>query len=344
MNDNVDATNTAEQNTTERKKVAFVTGSTGFLGLHIVKQLADDGWEVLALRRCSSRTSDLDQLAATQVEGDVLNKESLEIAVPENVDAIFHVAADTSMWEKKNEWQNRVNIEGARNVVEIALKKNAGRLIHTSSIGAYGKTEGVEISEAVPSRAMESGINYYKSKFLAEQEVHKGIAKGLDAVIMNPCQIVGPLDYNYTPLIFQNLKQGAMKGIPQGSSVLGHVKDYAKAHVTAYEKGRKGENYLLGGVHASFQDVFNIVGGILNVKTPTAPLPKPLLSFAAFILGKISLFTNKEPLLTPEKVTLLNDRMTVSSKKAEEELGFTTCTLQEMFMDSYQWMQQEKLI
>ncbi|OUS24636.1 hypothetical protein A9Q99_24010 [Gammaproteobacteria bacterium 45_16_T64] len=342
-----DATSTIENEsdkTVERKKVAFVTGSTGFLGLHIVKQLADDGWDVLALRRCTSRTSDLDKLAARQVEGDVLNKESLEIAVPDNVDAIFHVAADTSMWEKKNEWQNRVNIEGARNVVEIALKKNAGRLIHTSSIGAYGKTEGVEISEAVPSRAMESGINYYRSKFLAEQEIHKGIAKGLDAVIMNPCQIVGPLDYNYTPLIFQNLKSGAMKGIPQGSSVLGHVRDYAKAHVTAYDKGRTGENYLLGGVHASFQDVFNTVGAILHVKTPTAPLPKPLLSFAAFVLGKISLFTNKEPLLTPEKVTLMNDKMVVSSKKAEDELGFTTCTLQEMFMDSYQWMQREQII
>lgn len=328
----------------ENKKVAFVTGSTGFLGLHIVMQLLEDGWEVLALRRSTSRTSDLDKLAAIQVEGDVLNKSSLENSVPENVDAIFHVAADTSMWEKKSEWQNKVNIEGTRNVVDIALKKNAGRLIHTSSIGAFGKTNGQEVSEDMPSKAMESGINYYKSKFLAEQEIHKGIKKGLDAVILNPCQIVGPLDYNYTPLIFENLKKGAMKGVPQGTSVIGHVRDYAKAHVVAFDKGRTGENYLLGGVHASFQDVFDTVGELLNVKTPTLPLPVLFLNIVAFILGKISLFTNAEPLLTPEKVTLMNDTMVVSSRKAEEELGFRTCSLKEMFNDCYQWMLEEKMI
>lgn len=334
----------SEVNDVSKKKVAYVTGSTGFLGLHIVMQLLDDGWDVLALRRSTSRTSDLDKLVVTQVEGDVLNKESLEATVPENVDAIFHVAADTSMWEKNNEWQNKVNIEGVRNVINIALKKKAGRLIHTSSIGAYGKPGGQEVSETTPSKAMESGINYYRSKFLAEQEVHKGIKKGLDAVILNPCQIVGALDYNYTPLIFKSLLNGSMKGIPQGSSVIGHVKDYAKAHVVAYDKGRTGENYLLGGVHASYQDVFDTVGGLLNVKIPTWPLPKTLLNIVAFILGKVSLITNSEPLLTPEKVTLLNDQMAVSSKKAEEELGFSTCSLHEMFNDCYQWMLQEKMI
>ena len=326
------------------KKTAFVTGSTGFLGLHIVKQLAEEGWDVIALRRSTSRTSDLDKMSVTQVEGDVLNIPSLVAAIPDNVDAIFHVAADTSMWEKKNEWQNKVNIEGTRNVVNVALKKNAGRLIHTSSIGAFGKPGGEEVSETTPSKAMESGINYYKSKFFAEQEIHNGIKKGLDAVILNPCQIVGSLDYNYTPLIFENLKKGAMKGIPQGSSVIGHVRDYAKAHVVAYEKGRTGENYLLGGVHATYQEVFNTVGELLNIKTPTRPLPKSLLNLVAFILGKVSLITNAEPLLTPEKVTLLNDTMAVSSKKAEEELGFSTCSLNEMFNDCYQWMLQEKMI
>lgn len=325
-------------------KTAFVTGSTGFLGLHIVKQLVDDGWTVLAMRRKSSKTSDLDKFNATQVEGDVQDKASLEAVIPENVDAIFHVAADTSMWFKGNERQNKINIEGTRNVVEVALKKKAGRFIHTSSIGAYGKTGDHEISEETPSRAMESGINYYQSKYLAEQEVRKGIAQGLDAVIMNPCQIVGALDYNYTPEIFRHLKQGTMKGLPQGGSVMGHVKDYAKAHVVAYEKGRTGENYLLGGVHASFKEIFETVGGILGVKTPTFYLPKLLMSILAIVFEKISYITNSEPLLTPEKVTLMNNSMRVSSKKAEEELGFSTCSMLEMYKDCYEWMQKEKMI
>ena len=318
-------------------KTAYVTGSTGFLGINIVEQLVQDGWKVLALRRSSSRTSDLDKYDVIQVEGDVTDPASLLRTMPDGVDAVFHGAADTSTWSLNNERQMRINVEGTRNVVQAALQKKAGRLIHTSSIGAFGKLDGVTLTETTPSNAMESGINYFQSKYLAEAAVREGIAAGLDAVIMNPAQIVGPYDYNYTPLIINSLLTGQMKGVPRGNSVCGHVRDYAKAHVAAYEKGRCGENYLLGGVHASFQDIFDTVGAIVGVKTPTRKLPAGLLSVLAVIMERVSYFTKKEPLLTPEKVLLMNHRIGVDSSKAEQELGFSTCSLDEMFRDSYNW-------
>lgn len=325
-------------------KTAYVTGSTGFLGINIVEQLVDNGWHVLALRRSTSRTSDLDQFNVTQVEGDVTNIHSLLETMPENVDVVFHGAADTSMWALHNDRQMKINVEGTQNIVSAALQKKAKRLVHTSSIGAYGKLNGVTLTESTPSNAMESGINYYKSKYLAEQAVKQGIEKGLDAVIMNPAQIVGPYDYNYTPLMFKSLMTGQMKGVPQGNSVCGHVRDYAKAHIVAADKGRCGENYLLGGVEASFQDIFNTIGSILDIKTPTLKLPAGLLNVLAIIFEKVSFITKKEPLLTPEKVLLLNHRIRIDSSKAEKELGFSTCSLNDMFQDAYDWAIKNNLL
>lgn len=319
-------------------RTAYVTGSTGFLGTNIVECLLEQGWNVIALRRRSSNTRDLDRMKVAQVEGDVTDIESLRRTMPEKVDAVFHVAADTAMWSKANERQNRINIDGTRNVVQVALEKNIGRLIHTSSIGAFGNIHGPVIDEQTPSTAMESKINYYRSKYLAEQEVFDGIKRGLDAVILNPAQIVGPYDYNYTPLMFDTIKKGGMLAVPKGSTVCGHVKDYARAHVAAFEKGRTGERYLLGGVHATYGELFQSIGRIVNKKTPTAAFPAWLMSAIAVVMDQVSVFTNKEPLLCSEKVILLNNPVRISSKKAERELGFTTCSLDEMFRDCYEWM------
>jgi len=322
-------------------KKAFVTGSTGFLGLNIVEHLAEAGWEIFALRRTTSNTAALDTMKAVQVIGDVSDKDSLLAAMPENVDAVFHTAGDTSLWRGFNSRQYRINVAGTRNMVEAALQKNVKRFIHTSSIGAYGTIEGAPLTEETPSKALESGIHYYKTKYLAEQEVHKGIEQGLDAVIINPAQIIGPYDYNYTPEIFSLLKNGTMKGVPRGISVCGHVRDYAAAHLVAWEQGRRGENYILGGVHASFYDIVDVVCTILEIKSPKVSLPTTPLSMAAYFLNLVSRFTNREPILTPEKHVLMNQVMNIDSGKAEKELGFSTCSLEKMFTDSYQWMVSE---
>ncbi len=321
-------------------RTAYVTGSTGFLGLNIVECLQQQGWNVIALRRKTSNTRDLDRMQVTQVEGDVTDIESLRRTMPENVDAVFHVAADTCIWSKISERQNHINIDGTRNVVKVALEKKAGRFIHTSSIGAFGNIHGPVIDENTPSQAMHSKINYYRSKYLAEQEVFKGIEQGLDAVILNPAQIVGPYDYNYTPLIIDTIRKGAMMAVPKGSTVCGHVRDYARAHVAAFEKGRTGERYLLGGVHATYTELFQSIGRIVNKKTPTRMFPAWLMSVLAVVMDKVSQITNKEPLLCPEKVILMNNPVRISSKKAEQELGFTTCSLDDMYQDCYRWMQQ----
>jgi len=325
-------------------KTAYVTGSTGFLGLNIVECLQKSGWNVIALRRSSSNTRDLNRFEVTQVEGDVLDADSLRRTMPNGVDAVFHVAADVGTWSRLNERQNKINIEGTRNVASVALEKQAGRFIHTSSLGAFGNIYDRVVNEAVPSRAMESRINYYRSKYLSELEVLSAIEKGLDAVLLNPSQIMGAYDYHYTPQIFKSIRNRLMPGYPVGNSVIGHARDYAKAHESAFYKGRTGERYLLGGVHASFKELFDTIGSIMRVKTPAIALPPAVITASAIVLEKLGDFTRKEPMLTPEKAILLNNRVRVDCSKAEQELGFSTCSLNEMVVDTYLWMQGAGLV
>lgn len=319
-------------------RTAFVTGSTGFLGTHIVETLLADGWKVVALRRRSSDRRYLDQWNVEQVEGDVLDHASLLRTMPEGVDAVFHVAADTSMWRLGNDRQHAINVGGTRNVVDAALNRGARRFIHTSSIAAFGNVFDTELTEETPSRAMTSPIHYFRSKYLAEQEVMLGLERGLDAVILNPAQIVGPYDFNYTPLMFNTIKRSPINAVPCGNSVLAHARDYARAHVAAFDVGLRGERYLLGGVHASFREIFDVISDILDRHPPTIEVPPFVLNSTAAVMDLVSLITRREPVLTPEKVVLLNHAMRINSSKAERVLGFRTCSLDEMFRDCYRWM------
>ena len=121
---------------------AFVTGGTGFLGLNLVEQLTAQGWQVTALHRPGSDVRLLSRFPARRVEGDLLDPASLRRAVPRGVDAVFHVAADISMWQGHAARQTRVNVEGTRHVVEAALEAGAGRLVHTSTWNVYGLWQG----------------------------------------------------------------------------------------------------------------------------------------------------------------------------------------------------------
>ena len=151
---------------------AFVTGGTGFLGLNLVEQLTAQGWQVSALHRRSSDVRLLSRFPVRVVEGDILEPESLRRAVPQRVDAVFHVAADTSMWSGNNARQTRINVEGTRNVVAAALAAGAGRLIHTSTWNAYGLEQG-EISEDLPQQAASHGSTTTALSFWARRRCAK---------------------------------------------------------------------------------------------------------------------------------------------------------------------------
>src|SRR5262245_58082825 len=120
------------------KKTAFVTGGTGFIGLNLVEHLTQLGWDVIALHRPNSRLTYLQKYPVRLVEGAIEDKASLDRAMPEDVDAVFHVAGDVSLWSSHKQRQWRANVEGTRNMVATALAKRSRRFVHTSSTAVYG--------------------------------------------------------------------------------------------------------------------------------------------------------------------------------------------------------------
>src|SRR5262245_43961190 len=118
------------------KNTAFVTGGTGFIGLNLVEHLTQLGWDVIALQRPKSRLTYLQKYPVRLVEGAIEDKASLDRAMPENVDAVFHVAGDVSLWSSHKQRQWRTNVEGTRNMVATALAKL--RLGHVVTVHAPG--------------------------------------------------------------------------------------------------------------------------------------------------------------------------------------------------------------
>ena len=144
-------------------KTAFVTGATGFLGLNLVEALLAQGWRVVALHRPDSDLKYLRRLSAERAVGDVTHAPSVRRAMPQGVDAVFHAAGDTSLWSGHNAAQDRVNVDGTRNVVGAALERRARRFVHTSSISAYG-LQGSRFDESAAQLGGISPVNYDRSK------------------------------------------------------------------------------------------------------------------------------------------------------------------------------------
>jgi nucleoside-diphosphate-sugar epimerase len=233
---------------------------------------------------------------------------------------------------------------GTRNVARAALARRARRMIHTSSIAAFGLLAG-EITEETQSSAERSPIGYLRTKYLAELEVRAAIEAGLDAVILNPANIVGPYDLLNWSRSFRLVAEGRLPGIPPGGGAFCHVERVVEAHIASVERGRTGERYILAGVNASYLEMFTAIGRLLGRSVPRKTVPPLLLQIVARLFDWRSRLTGREPDVTPDLVTALCARYSCSSAKAERELGYDGAqSLEGMLADCHAWMVREGML
>jgi nucleoside-diphosphate-sugar epimerase len=321
-------------------KTALVTGSTGFVGLNLIGELLENRWRVFALHRPTSDLTYLSRFRVERLTADITDPESLMRAVPTELDAVFHVAANTNMWAARNAQQTRDNVDGTRSVVRAARERGAKRLIHTSSIAAFALHDE-PIDESTPSNARESWINYLRTKALAEDEVQAGIRDGLDAVILNPANIVGPFDLSNWSTMIYLVHAGKLPGAPPGRGSFCHVREVVRAHIAAVDRGRTGENYLLGGADASYHEMILTIGRITSRPVPAKTTPAPLLRIGARVGAWLARLFGKRPKLTPEMAALSSGNLVCKSDKAMRELGYRETPLDAMLEDCHRWMVEE---
>ncbi len=324
-------------------KTAFITGGTGFIGLNLIRQLQAKNWEITALHLPGEDTKYLDRFDVDRVEGNILDPLSLQRAIPYAPDAVFHLAGDTSMWKKNDARQYKINVIGTANMCREAMNKKAARFIHTSSSSAFGYHDH-RLTEQTPSNALTCGMNYNRTKFLAEQEVQKAVKQGLFAVILNPCNIIGPYDPGNWSQLIKNVCAGKLPGYPPGIGTFAHARDIARAHISAVENGQKGENYLLGGAQASFKDVVSEILRVTGADLPLKEISNFRLKLILYASLAASFISRREPLMTHPKYLRLVGRLTCDDTKARRTLGFSTTSISEMVADCHQWLEQEHLV
>jgi dihydroflavonol-4-reductase len=321
-------------------RTTFVTGGTGFVGLNLIKELMIRGWDVTALHRPSSDLKFLKRFRPKLVVGAITDPTSLLAAIPQGTDTIFHVAGNTSMWRKGDAEQTRDNVEGTYNVVEAALARGVRRLVVTSSISAYGSVSG-EVTEQTPSVAANSRINYQKSKWQAQEIARAAVSRGLEVVIMQPGAIIGPYDVGTWSRIFIMVRDGKLPGVPASGLTFTHVRECVAAHIVAADKGENGGQYLLGGENRTMLDLVREVSSLLGKPAPQKEISPTLLRAVAVVGDFVSNFTGKQPAITREMVATISKNATVTSAKAQRELGYRIIGLKDMVKDCYDWMVAE---
>lgn len=321
---------------------AFVTGGTGFLGLNLIEQLTNEGWDVTAMHRSTSNTAPLMRFGVELVEASLHDVESLKAAMPQGVDAVFHVAANISMWRARRKQQFLDNVMGTKHMVEAALANDAGVFIQTSTWATFEHSDA--ITESAPQVGPHAPRHYARTKFMAEREVRRGMERGLEAVIMNPAHIIGAYDRSGWSRMIRMVHEGSLPGVPPGSGAFAHAAQVARAHIAAVDKGRRGEHYLLGGVNATFMDVLTLIGELTGRPVPKRPVPGVVLKAIAKMNDVRAMLDGQEPDLTPEGAVGVIGRHSITSTRAQDELGFEAIDLKTMFTDAHQWMIDEQML
>ena len=320
--------------------LAFVTGATGFLGSHVARVLADNGADMRLLVRSSSNPRNIEGLRADRALGDLRDPASLEKAMA-GCDVVFHVAADYRLWVRDPNEMYRSNVEGTRAILEAARKNGVRRLVCTSSVATIGFTRnGYPANEDSPVSLADMIGHYKRSKFMAEQLALEAGRSGLEVVVVNPTTPVGDQDVKPTPtgrIVIDFLKRKFPAYVETGLNLV-DVRECARGHVTALEKGKSGERYILGGENLTLKQILDKLAKITGLPSPILKLPY-IFAYAAGIADEIvtGRLRGREPRATIDTVRMGAKKMFASSDKAERDLGWKIVPVESALRRAAEW-------
>ena len=321
-------------------KKVLVTGATGFLGQYLIKRLLQENISVRALYRDENKRSaiSLETENIEWVKGDILDVFSLEDAMMD-CDEVYHCAAVVSFSKKDEERMMKTNVEGTANVVNECLSAGVKKLLHVSSVASLGRTEGNEmISEKHKWEENKLNTRYAISKHKSEMEVWRGVAEGLNAVVINPTMIFGPGDWTEgTCKLFSNIYHG-LKAYPVGGNGMVDVRDVCDIAVQLMNSDFVNERFVCCATNMTYKDFFFAVADSLNKPRPKFKVNPVIAIMGARVLSLLNLI-GKEPLVTVESARTASNQFYYDGSKISHALNFKYRD----FNETIKWVSEELL-
>ncbi len=328
-------------------KKILVTGATGFIGSSLVKKLACGNDEIFILVRKNSDLTSLSDILpkVNLVYGDITNRATLDSAL-QGVDLVYHSAGLTYMGDKKNALLYRINVDGTRNILEASLVAGVKRFVHVSSITAVGIAfDKKPVNESVVWNFESISLEYARTKHLSEIEVAEAIKKGLDCVIVNPAFVFGAGDINFNAgRIIKDIYNKRLPFYPLGGICVVDVEIVADAIITAMERGKTGERYILGGENVSYKRLADTISRISGAPKVRFPLP---FWTAKILKSGLDLYKNKNrisKLFNMSMFRVASHFLYFDSTKAIRELNMRYEPHEHSIKNAYEWYRDRNML
>lgn len=325
----------------------FITGATGFIGGHMVRRLCAEGHRVKALVRPTTCYDTLKALPIECVIGDLSKVDVIRKSI-EGCDIIYHAAADYRLWCRNPAEMYAANVDGTRNIMQIAADLRTPKVVYTSTVGTIGLNADRTPANETSFLKIDSKTGHYKkSKFLAEVEVLKFAEKGVPVVIVNPSAPVGSHDWKPTPtgrMIVDFLNRRMPMYLNTGLNIV-DAEDVAEGHFLAAQKGKHGERYILGCQNMTLQEILITLSEITSIPAPTIRCPYALAWLAAWGSEIATLLSgSKEARVPLDGVRMARKYMFFDSAKAKKELGYKPGSPRVALEKAVHWFVQNRYV
>lgn len=306
------------------RPICFVTGISGFVGSNLAPLLAER-WRLRCLVRPGQEVAVLRAIEHERVDGTLHDDAALARGV-RGADVVVHLAALVSFRREDRERMFAVNTAATARLCRLANEASVRRLLHMSTISAIGYSDTPrEMDEGTPYNYAPLRIGYCDSKHAAEQAVLAEVARGLDAVIVNPPSMYGAGDRRKGEgSLLDAVLRGRVRVAPPGGLNVADVTDVCRGCLLAIDRGRTGERYVLGGENLTGRELFARIADVVGGRAPRWSPPRAVVRAAAAALRLKERVSGSRPPVTSEILALAPRFLWFSSRKARDELGYAS--------------------
>lgn len=317
-------------------KRVLVTGGHGFIGSRVVQRLCARGYRVRCLVRATSNTARIDGMDVERAIGDVRDELSLNDAL-RDMEGCLHLASVSSWSEINSPVLEDTVIKGTQCLLQAARTMKAKRVLYVSSAAAInGSSTPRLFDEETPFELYGTGLRYAIAKHHAEEMVLTYAEEGHEAVIVNPVEVYGPEDTGFvTAGNLRDILSDSPSIVCWGGTGVTHVDDVADGIVSAYERGRSGHRYILGGDNLSIEQLARLTIALAGQHKSVLRVPNGLLRWSMRSMARMGF---KTPIV-PEVLDYATRFFFMSSAKAVREIGYTPRPAPQVIGPVVTWLQ-----